>query len=414
MTQPNAQTIERTPVVVIVDDEEMVTSSLGAFLEWETDYKVETFLSPAAALEVLRDRPADIVIADFLMPEMNGLQFLAKVKDLYPDIPRILLTGYADKEHAIKAINEIGLFHYFEKPWDNEAIKLVIQNGLENKTVKSALAEKLHELDHVLLQRDALTEQNEIFHQELLLAQQVQRSMLPSFLPTTPDVVFSAEYEPALGIGGDFYDIQPLSDGRIALLVADMTGHGVQAALSTVLLKIGFAPCANTSAGPVEILNNLNAVLYQGLPKELPSSIFAAAAVAVIDTANSTVHIANAGLPQPLLLKRKKGEVERITVSGMILGIFDDTMYVSSDEAELSIDPGDFLLIYSDGLAEAVNEENELYEIGSIRATMLAHADQEGSKILKQLISSVRSYARKGHEWDDMTLLGIDFRKRDG
>ena len=76
MTQLDGQTLERSPVVVIVDDEEMVTSSLGAFLEWETDYKVETFLSPADALNVLRDRPADIVIADFLMPEMNGLSFL--------------------------------------------------------------------------------------------------------------------------------------------------------------------------------------------------------------------------------------------------------------------------------------------------------------------------------------------------
>jgi len=189
-----------------------------------------------------------------------------------------------------------------------------------------------------------------------------------------------------------------------------MTGHGVQAALSTVLLKIGFAPCANTDAGPIEILGNLNTVLFQGLPKDLPSSIFAAAAVAVIDPENGTARIANAGLPQPLILRRSSTEVERITVSGMILGIFEDGMYVPSDEMEIPIGSDDFLLMYSDGLAEAVDSENQLFETGNIRKSMIAHADEEGDAILKHLVADVRAFARKDHEWDDLTVLGVDFR----
>ena len=153
----------RQSVIVIVDDEKMVTSSLSAFLEWETEHRILTFQSPVEAIETIRDHPIDLVIADFLMPEMNGLQFLKRVKEIYPDVPRILLTGYADKEHAIKAINEIGLFHYFEKPWDNMAIKLVIENGLENKTVKAALEEKLQELDQVLLHRNSLIEEKRTY-----------------------------------------------------------------------------------------------------------------------------------------------------------------------------------------------------------------------------------------------------------
>ena len=402
----------REPVVVIVDDEEMVTSSLSAFLEWETEYQVLTFHSPIEALAALRDRPADIVIADFLMPEMNGLQFLAAVKELYPDVPRILLTGYADKEHAIKAINEIGLFHYFEKPWENEAIRLVIENGLENKTIKSALEEKLHELDHVLLQRDTLTEQNEIFRHELSLAQQVQQSMLPQRHTAMNGVSIAAKYLPALEIGGDFYDIQPLADDHLAILLADMTGHGVQAALSTVLLKIGFSPFANTSAGPVEILNGINSVLCRGLPKDLPSSIFAAAAVVTIDMRNARCRIANAGLPHPLQLKRAQGEVERITANGMVLGIFDDAMYVPSEEYELQLHEGDALLLYTDGLNEAVNREGELFEIGLIRQTMLDHADCSGAEIIDRLIDAVKSFSKPDHAWDDLTLLEVDFGKR--
>lgn len=96
--------------IVIVDDEEIVTQSLMSFLQLETEYEVHTFQSPEEALQLLRQRPIDLVISDFLMPGMNGLQFLAAVKKLHPDTPRILLTGYADKENAIRAINEVGLF----------------------------------------------------------------------------------------------------------------------------------------------------------------------------------------------------------------------------------------------------------------------------------------------------------------
>jgi response regulator RpfG family c-di-GMP phosphodiesterase len=82
------------------------------------------------------------------MPEMDGITFLAKVKDLLPMVPRILLTGYADKENAIKAINNVGLYQYIEKPWDNEDLKLVIRNGLEKNVLLRELEEKIREVEH--------------------------------------------------------------------------------------------------------------------------------------------------------------------------------------------------------------------------------------------------------------------------
>lgn len=138
------------PRIMLVDDESVVTDSLKTLLEFETNYEIFAFQSPVDALEMFQATPVDVVISDSLMADMDGLEFLAEIKVLHPDTVRILLTGYGDKENAIKAVNEVGLFQYIEKPWDNEHLKLVIRNALANKNLKEILHTKIRELDTLL------------------------------------------------------------------------------------------------------------------------------------------------------------------------------------------------------------------------------------------------------------------------
>ena len=88
-----------------------------------------------------------MVISDYLMPEMDGITFLGKVREIKPQIPRIILTGYADKENAIKAINEVGLYQYIEKPWDNDDLHIIIRNGLEKQQLMKNLEQKIQEIN---------------------------------------------------------------------------------------------------------------------------------------------------------------------------------------------------------------------------------------------------------------------------
>jgi DNA-binding NtrC family response regulator len=138
-----------TPTILLVDDEEMVLNSIKTFFSMESDYKLITYTSPNEALADLdrNHQRVDLVVSDYLMPEMDGITFLAKVKEKLPMVPRILLTGYADKENAIKAINNVGLYQYIEKPWDNEDLKMVIRNGLEKTILLKQLEEKIREVD---------------------------------------------------------------------------------------------------------------------------------------------------------------------------------------------------------------------------------------------------------------------------
>ena len=133
--------------ILLVDDEEMVLTSIRSFLAIETDYQVYTFTSPLLALQQLDRIDIDLVISDYLMPDMDGISFLGKVTEKFPHVPRILLTGYADKENAIKAINDVGLYQYIEKPWNNDDLKLIIRNGLEKTLLLKRLEEKIREVE---------------------------------------------------------------------------------------------------------------------------------------------------------------------------------------------------------------------------------------------------------------------------
>jgi response regulator RpfG family c-di-GMP phosphodiesterase len=137
---------DRQPVILVVDDEEMVLVSIKSFLMLETDYDVVTCDSPGGAVAVIQKRTIDLVISDYLMPEMDGISFLMQVKNIQPGAIRVLLTGYADKENAIKAINDVGLYQYIEKPWQNADLALVIKNGLEKRFLIERLQQKIMEV----------------------------------------------------------------------------------------------------------------------------------------------------------------------------------------------------------------------------------------------------------------------------
>lgn len=148
-------TIEKSNIV-IVDDEEIVLTSLRSLIALETNYEANCFTSVGKALDFVKNNNVDLVVSDFLMPEMDGISFLARVREIKPEVPRVILTGYADKENAIKAINEVGLFQYIEKPWENADFLIILRNGLEKKRLMTKLQQKIEEISHAYGELDGL------------------------------------------------------------------------------------------------------------------------------------------------------------------------------------------------------------------------------------------------------------------
>lgn len=133
--------------VLVVDDDPIVTRSIEMLLGEETDWKIVSFNDAASALRAVREQSFDVVLSDFLMPGMDGVEFLTLVREAQPEATRVLLTGYADKKNAIRAINEAGLFHYVEKPWDNDALLMVLRNACERSRLLRDLERRMRELD---------------------------------------------------------------------------------------------------------------------------------------------------------------------------------------------------------------------------------------------------------------------------
>jgi len=394
-----------TPTIVVVDDEEVVTQTIRSFLALETNYDVHTFQSPTDALKRMDGLRTDLVISDFLMPGMNGLEFLAEVRKLYPDAVRILLTGYADKENAIRGINEVDLFQYLEKPWDNDHLSLVIKNGLRQKSLDAQLQGKIRDLDRTLLERDRIAQKHDALREELTLARRVQEALLPPLAPLG-NMSFQATYLPALDVGGDFYDVTRVADGRAVAIVADATGHGIQAALSTTLLKSAFTEVTSQVSSPREILLRMNDIIH----RVLPSDLFVAATVATIDTGDGNVCIAGGGGPHPLHLRRGQGDLEQLVCNGLPLGVVESSVYPEIEEIRRELAPGDAVLIYTDGITEVENDRGEEFGDIALKPGLrdLLSGGLEVPDMVAAIVDSARKFAVKGHQWDDVTVLALN------
>jgi serine phosphatase RsbU (regulator of sigma subunit) len=391
----------RPPVIALVDDEPMVTGALASILQLETDYDVRTFISGAEALEGMKTTMPDVVVSDFMMPGMNGLEFLAEVRKLDPEVPRIMLTGYADKENAIRAINEVGLFQYLEKPLDNEQLLMVLRNALANRGLQSALQAKISELDGVLHQHDLLAARDEGFQRELDWAQKVQARFLPDALPDLPPFEVTVAYEPSMGVGGDFYGFVPLDGGNLAVVVADSAGHGVQAALGTALLKFAIADLEGRDLGPGEILSHMNGILFRGLPRDIP----VAAAAAVLEPGQGRIRLVGAGLPYPMLVGTD-GSVTHEPASGLLLGLVDGDMYTAGTEIVVEPAPGEVLLMFSDGLTEAQDAKDEFFGEGPLDIEAVALAGAGCAGIVRGLADRALAFGLPEHR-DDLTVVGL-------
>jgi len=143
--------------ILVVDDDDTVVHSVAALLELETPHRVAVETAPLRAIERAKLTPFDMVISDFLMPDIDGIGLLLEIRRLYPETTLVLLTGYADKANAIRAINEVGIFHYLEKPWDNEDLLSIVATGLDRRLQLHRMHERIRELD---LRLQYLQEQN--------------------------------------------------------------------------------------------------------------------------------------------------------------------------------------------------------------------------------------------------------------
>ncbi len=392
------------PRILAVDDDSLVLGALKSLFTLETEYTVSVHTDPKKAVSELERNSVDLIISDFLMPTMNGIDFLAVARRLQPDAARILLTGFADKQNAIRAVNEAGLYHYLEKPWDNDHLLLLVRNALEERSLRRLLSGKIQEFERLMRQHSDLSDRHRSLKLELDMAARVQQSLLPANFPDIEGYRVNAVYRPSEAVGGDFYDVH-LRDGNATWLVCDVSGHGVQASLTSMLLKAIFQQAAGRIDDMQELLRTMNAELH----RYLPSGMYAVAVVFRLESATPGLSIANAGLPHPFLLTEgPEKPVEQIPMSGLPLGMFPASKTDDYDSRRFQLSQGERLLICSDGLGEIRNDVDDLFEDEALWETLASLRGKPTQQVLSELVEQALAFGRPRALADDLTIIAVD------
>ena len=190
--------------------------------------------------------------------------------------------------------------------------------------------------------------------QELDVAREIQKSILPESTPKVAGLSVAATYHPATSVAGDFYDFVEVDPKHIGFLIADVSGHGVPAALIASMIKVAMHAVKSSAANPSELVKGLNRILTQQLKGQ-----FVTAAYLYLDLEAKIARYAAAGHPAMLRCNRAGGEIERVESNGLLFGVLKETEYPA---VELSINTGDRFLLYSDGISETENAAGEQFQ----------------------------------------------------
>jgi phosphoserine phosphatase RsbU/P len=376
---------DQKKTVLVVDDAPANIQVVNSILK--DTYKIRIATNGAKALELVGVAPPpDLILLDIMMPGMDGYEVCTRLKDDpgTKDIPVIFLTGQTETADETRGF-EVGAVDYIHKPFSPAVVKARVQTHLVLRGIREQLALQL-----LAIQK------------ELETARQIQLSILPHEIPKVRGLDIAARYIPMTSVAGDFYDFIAVDANHIGILVADVSGHGMPAALIASMLKIAFAAQAANAAHPEEVLSGLNLALCGKFQHH-----YVTAAYVYLDLEKHTLTYAGAGHPPLLLCAKSAPCVQEVCENGLFLGKFDFATYSS---VELPLAPGDRILLYTDGIPETENPAQVAF--GDERFQQILSevqsetADQFADHLLSEL--EVWSGLGDGEELnDDLTLVAV-------
>lgn len=242
--------------------------------------------------------------------------------------------------------------------------------------------------------------ERERFQQELSTAQAIQHAFLPKDVPALAGWQIAPYYQSAREVGGDFYDFLPFEDGRLGLVIGDVTDKGIPAALVMMATRTMLRTAARQNASPGEVFAQVNDLLFA----EIPARMFVTCFYAILDPSSGRIRYANAGHDLPY--RRAKDGVSELRATGMPLGLMPGMSY---EEREVTIAPGETVLFYTDGLVEAHNPAHEMFSFPRLKTMLHQHtSDADGAALIDLLLHELKSFTGKGWEQeDDVTLLTL-------
>ena len=377
--------------ILSVDDEAPMESMMKQFFRRKIrsgEYEFYFARNGVEALDVLNNTPGiEIILLDINMPEMDGLTMLSKVKEMHnPALHVIMVSAYGDLTNIRQAMNN-GAFDFVMKPIDLGDLSSTIEKAIEQ-------IDYVHESQKEHSQLVSLKE-------DLTTARNIQQYFLPRTFPPFPEesdhLDIYASMTPAKDIGGDFYDFFRIDEDHIALVIGDVCGKGIPAALfmavSRTIIRSKGVVCG--SAGACMTESNRLLAAYSA------DCMFVTVFYAIYHTKTGVVTYSNAGHNPPHVV-RSDGSVEELPSSkNPMMGVFN----IEYKEASLQLEPGDTLVMFTDGVTEAMNPYRTEFSTERLRTTLGGLAGKGSQQVIEEIKATIKAFTNGAEQSDDITML---------
>jgi sigma-B regulation protein RsbU (phosphoserine phosphatase) len=375
--------MEGRPKILIVDDEPFNIDYLEQELE-DFDFHIDAAGDGCIALEKVEADPPDLILLDIMMPGMDGFQVLARLKSdsNFREIPVIVISALDDMKSVIRGI-ELGAEDYLSKPFDPVLLKARIGPCLERKHLRDREMRYLQQME-----------------EEMNLAWLVQSGLLPEVLPELAGWQLTASLKPSRQTSGDFYDIIPLPEGQLGILIADVADKGIGAALYMVLSRTLIRTYAyQYHPDPDRVLEAANRRLLEDYGADQFVTVF----YGILNPVSGALRYCNAGHNPPFLLSGTRKEViQKLDKTGMALGILEEEIW---ERGTILVNPGDILVLYTDGITEAQNAQNVFFDDKRLVESVKSNLGRSVQSLQDAMLEEVQHFVGDASQSDDMTMV---------
>jgi sigma-B regulation protein RsbU (phosphoserine phosphatase) len=402
--------------LLVVDDDEANRDMLSRRLE-RKGFTVAVAEDGTRAIEMLRERPFDLVLLDVLMPGLSGLEVLRELRLAYPatELPVIMATALTESVDVVEALR-LGANDYVSKPLDFPVVLARIQAQLSLKRAMEdtiRLERSLEQRNHELIGANArLAEVNRRMERDLRAAARIQETFLPRGEPVFPGARFAWHYRPCEELAGDGLNVFSLDDRHAALYVFDVSGHGVASALLSVSLSRVLSPPSDPSsvlrpdaggdrvADPSEVAGRLNRMF----PFDESTEQYFTMVYGVLDATSGQFRYVSAGHPGVAHVP-SSGRGQIIENRGFPIGLAE----LPYEEKLLAMAPGDRLYLYSDGIPEAMDADDEVFGGERMLLALEEARDEPLDRAVARLLEGIRQWSGTSGLRDDVSLVAVEF-----
>ncbi|MGA2610409.1 MAG: SpoIIE family protein phosphatase [Terriglobia bacterium] len=393
--------------VLIVDDQQANVLLLERILRGAGYASVASTMDPREVCELHRQNRYDLILLDLQMPGMDGFQVMEGLKEIETEgyLPVLVIT--AEPGHKLRAL-QAGAKDFISEPLDLAEVRARAYNMLEvrllhmeTKTYSKVLEQTVRELEasREVIRLKNLEEQKKL-DQELALAEETQKSLLPHCLPQFENFRIHAFNKPTRYVGGDFYDFLQLSSGDWVGVLADVSGKGISAALLSSMLLGALSTEFRYGTQPQEVLDRVNQLLYEKTLHDRFVTLFL-----FLLSPQGVGQFIGAGHNPAYLFRSATGKIEVLSSGNLILGAFAPVSYQSSP---LQLHQGDILVVYSDGLTEARNQQEEMFGEERLLKIIQQEAPSGSHAFQQKFLKAIEEFTQGMPQADDITFLVVE------